>query len=966
MEINTLVLDTLQRAVSQDSRIFKPAEQKLQEWETQPGFYCLLKDIFCNQNIDVSARLIAVLLCKNGVDKYWRPNAPNALTEEEKTAIKTSIISNFHVAEKQIATHLAVLIAKIARHDWPHNWDQLMPTLMNAVKSDDLVTQQVALLCLHQVVKVLSTKRLPGDRRLFQEFSPAIFPYISQLWDTHSQCFFIRVLENQDEAHKPLEKAYLSLKILDKLTIQGFKAPHTVNDVNNFLKALFERCKAMLSIRPSLKPDHEVYASKYIVKSINILASLLEQHPFSFVDYITPTLEFTVFYTFTPSGEAFIFERFIIQCFNVIKSVILCQEFKPPKIIEETKEPLSLKAHQLKQAFFNSSTLTAICKRLVTHYFLLTPRDLELWDTDPESFATDEGGESWKYSLRASTEALFASVFHEYRDALTPFVVELVRENQSLVAPYDINAILLKDAVYNAVGIAAFDLFDVINFNDWFTTSLRVELEVQDNNYRIIRRRVACLVGIWAGVKMSSDLYPNVYSLMIQLLRSEEDMVVRLTAANTVRAVVDDFEFNLESFMDFLEPMFLSLFNLLKEALECDTKMRVLHILCFIVERVGVAIEPYYNSFVQYLPLLWHETEHHSMLRCAVVATLVHLVKAIGKINESEDVTNFILSVISLSTDVRQDCHVYLLEDGLELWQSVVETTAYPTPGLIQLFSNMPPLLEGNTEHLRLCMSIISAYVLLSPDDIIEVYGQTLINLFADMLTDMRTEGILLIMRVLELFMKVNSSKSSLLLKPLLPDIFGNIHKGEEFPMVMSVYLSILARVLLASQETFIEIMNKVSETVRQSPDEVLNKMLEVWLHKMPLITQMERKKLLGLALCSLLISNFRFVYEKFHGIVLAVTEVLNDITRTDEGGSRIDALLYLPDNDDASSYETEHEHRKKQLALEDPVHKIVLENYFRIQIEGLKRDVGPGEFEKFVATLDPDVLKQAREYVTL
>lgn len=52
--------------------------------------------------------------------------------------------------------------------------------------------------------------------------------------------------------------------------------------------------------------------------------------------------------------------------------------------------------------------------------------------------------------------------------------------------------------------------------------------------------------------------------------------------------------------------------------------------------------------------------------------------------------------------------------------------------------------------------------------------------------------------------------------------------------------------------------MNKVSETVRQSPDEVLNKMLEVWLHKMPLITQMERKKLLGLALCSLLISNFR------------------------------------------------------------------------------------------------------------
>ena len=49
--------------------------------------------------------------------------------------------------------------------------------------------------------------------------------------------------------------------------------------------------------------------------------------------------------------------------------------------------------------------------------------------------------------------------------------------------------------------------------------------------------------------------------------------------------------------------------------------------------------------------------------------------------------------MISLSTDVTHDCHVYLLEDGLELWQSVVETSAYPTRGLIQLFNNMPPLL---------------------------------------------------------------------------------------------------------------------------------------------------------------------------------------------------------------------------------------------------------------------------------
>lgn len=98
----------------------------------------------------------------------------------------------------------------------------------------------------------------------------------------------------------------------------------------------------------------------------------------------------------------------------------------------------------MRQEFFTPETLTEICSRLVTHYFLLTPVELELWDTDPENFGkyiyiircvyyiyiiilqlfhiilytkylysftffnyiiisvVDDGGESWKYSLRVN------------------------------------------------------------------------------------------------------------------------------------------------------------------------------------------------------------------------------------------------------------------------------------------------------------------------------------------------------------------------------------------------------------------------------------------------------------------------------------------------------------------------------------------------------------------------------------
>ncbi|KAK9506660.1 hypothetical protein O3M35_008554 [Rhynocoris fuscipes] len=979
MEVHSahnIVLETLQRAVSQNTEILKPAEQKLQEWETQPGFYSILKDVFCNPSFDVNVRMLAILYFKNGVDKYWRPTAPNAIPENEKLPIRHSLISNFGEPIKPIARHFAVLTAKIARYDCPRQWPELIPTLMEAIKSEDGIVQNRSLLILLQVVKVLSSKRLTGDRRMFQDLTSHIYPTVYSVWDAHCQLFFVKVQENVDEGAKTLENALLALKTLEKLTVHGFKRPHESRHVNMFLKLVFERAKAMLTMRPSLKSYIEELARKFIIRLTNVLLSLLDCHPLSFVEYISVSLEFTVYFAFTSQGEQYLFERFVIQCFNLIKALILCPEFRPSrpaeyKTKEEVKDPLALKAHQLKQLFFDSNTLNEICRKLITHYFLLTPHDLSLWDSDPEAFATEESGETWKYSLRPCIESLFATIFHEYRSTLAPLVVELVRENHALAGPDDIPAILNKDAVYNAVGIAAFDLYDEVNFDEWLTTTLVNELRIPGSNYRIIRRRVAWLIGCWTGVKLSSDLHPIIYEAMIPLLKSSEDMVVRLTAANTIRIVVDVFEFNIDSFLKYLEPTFTLLFDLLKESQECDTKMKVLSVLSFIVERVGVAIEPYYNRFIHNLPILWQESESHNMLRCAVVSTLVHLVKALGKINDSEYVSNFILSVIQLSTDVSQEYHVYLLEDGLELWQVVIENTPEPNPALLQLFRNMAPLLEGNSEHLRCCLSIINAYLLLAPTEFIQIYGETVIHSCADILTDLQSEGVLMIMRLLELFLKVNPITSSNLLKPLLPKIFEIIYQGEEFPILMSLYLSIMSRILLVSKDVFIEIINKVSMNVNQSPDFVLNKIIDVWLDKMPLVTQLEKKKLLGLALTSLLTANSNFVYNKFCGILLAVSEVLNDITRTEENGAHIDALVYSENefcslNDDNGSYETEHDYRKKQLTLKDPVHTIVLEDYFKSQMLELQRSIGQSQFDQFVQTVDVETLAQVREYIPL
>ena len=52
---------------------------------------------------------------------------------------------------------------------------------------------------------------------------------------------------------------------------------------------------------------------------------------------------------------------------------------------------------------------------------------------------------------------------------------------------------------------------------------------------------------------------------------------------------------------------------------------------------------------------------------------------------------DFLLPVISMSTDVQTgDAHVYLLEDGLELWLATLNHAPNPEPKLLELFGYIP------------------------------------------------------------------------------------------------------------------------------------------------------------------------------------------------------------------------------------------------------------------------------------
>jgi hypothetical protein len=69
------LIHVLGSATSQDQAQLQTGTKQIQQWETSPGFYRYLQDVFLDYSLPFELRYLAVIQTKNGIDKYWRKTA---------------------------------------------------------------------------------------------------------------------------------------------------------------------------------------------------------------------------------------------------------------------------------------------------------------------------------------------------------------------------------------------------------------------------------------------------------------------------------------------------------------------------------------------------------------------------------------------------------------------------------------------------------------------------------------------------------------------------------------------------------------------------------------------------------------------------------------------------------------------------------------------------------------------------
>lgn len=166
----------------------------LEQMETSPGFLSGLMRIVDLTDVGAEmpnhCRQLAAIIFKTTTLKYWIGEGQYVISAGEREDVKDFLLTYLAESECNIAIQLCTLVAAIAKHDWPQQWPQLIPTLLDYIAKHDthaLVSFR-ATMYLHNVFQELAVS--PSPTNVLQTFHSTCvqsFHIIIRIWAIKSK-----------------------------------------------------------------------------------------------------------------------------------------------------------------------------------------------------------------------------------------------------------------------------------------------------------------------------------------------------------------------------------------------------------------------------------------------------------------------------------------------------------------------------------------------------------------------------------------------------------------------------------------------------------------------------------------------------------------------------------------------------------------------------------------------------------
>ena len=752
------VLTTLSRAYGGGQQNLQVASQQLTNWEKQRGYYSTLQDIYGDLSIDQNLRFQAVIQLKNGIDKHWRKTSSNAINKDEKLCIKSRAIE-YGIREPVpvLALQNALLIGKIARYEFPHDWPDAITVLIGELRKygrppADPGHLSNAMNITLQVIKELASGRLQRTKKSLEQVSLELLQVVGSIYvNMFDQ--WIGQLSPQgtmQSVHLCLSGSHMALKIIRRLLVAGFEHPHREKDVQEFWLILQTHQATLWNHWPFIQ---QMYASNLdgadlVVRHLHQLSKIdLEMartHAASFVllpdsmqvlsrSWNTINLygtrlqqsasqsDWKVKSGGDADDEVGPLEKLALRALLILRACIK-MVFNPAQTFKyqhpQDKEDRKTAVEKIRSDVLTDAFVVGLMEVLVTQYFVLRGSDLRDWETEPDEWEKreEEIADAWEFSVRACSEKLFLDIVINFKPLLVPRLLQVFHQYAD-IANTDI---FIKESLYSAIGIAAACVEDKLDFNTFLRNTLVQEIQISQPGYNLIRRRAAILLGQWVPIKPDTLDRVTIYQIFAHLLNKDDPMndgVVQVTAGRQLRPVLEPFEFNYEDFGPYATHIFQSLMRLIRDTELSETKLAILETVRVGVTKLEDHVEPYADSIISMLPPLWDDSGEEHLMKQAILNMITAIITSLGP--KSLKYHSAFLPLIHDSVQPGSETMVYLLEDALDLWAAVLQQAPSndppPSKDLLMLVHPLISLLDTGSESLRQILEIAESYILISP-----------------------------------------------------------------------------------------------------------------------------------------------------------------------------------------------------------------------------------------------------------
>ncbi|KAI0320679.1 ARM repeat-containing protein [Amylostereum chailletii] len=993
-------------AASQDPVVMQAASTRLKEVLKLSGVLSGLQQITTQTSVPLHIRQLAIIQCKNEIPNQWRHR--KLISEEDKAAIRERSLALLGEEDDAISRCNVIIVAKIARYDYPHNWHMRRPalvtTLMNmagqAVQQRSATTQadftsfRALTRCLgflKAILKEFAHIRMLSGVKLMLQIHSTISEYYT---------FFVNAVVaalNAGDLASPrmiedIQICQYLFKCISVMAVWVWQAASSNRRDNgqkfeDWVVGEFQRSASHLKILSDARVAHALAfqtasadadarrSLEYLVHYIRTLGKFFRRlQQLDVRRFVTmPLCDDLVSYYWNQVIQANNVPQHISESPTavyptrlIVQAMVLFKESLAQWSPARRKGP---EANVLPEEFVRTAVTF-----LVTRFMPLRPTDLEGWLLDPEEWVNveDKDDQQWEFEIRPCAERVLMTFSAQYPQYTNPLLAEAFK-NANVQPPDGLDAILQKESVYCAVGRCARRLMDSVDFSGWLDIAT-VEAQNPDPNYVILKRRIVWLIGRWLADDCASTQDVRIWQILVHLLtnRDQGTEVVRLTAASALKQCVDVLTFEPDVFTPFLVAVLPELVHLMDEVESLESKRKVNDCLNTIISRVEGKIAPFVSLITDPLPQLWLQAGSDFMFKNSLLTTLTDLVTALGENSGplSAIVVPLVQEGLSPGFAVQLDDHTF------KLWMAALRhaTTLQGYnggQGLIDLFPLLVSLLSQNLDVLGKITSILESYFLLGAN---ESYSAALFSAFLQALQVAFGPNVKGLLGALELlFQHANASiyVEALHTSGLFAYFIKSAINDKLDVQCLTTIIFVVARIALANRDHFMQLMAATVTSQGIPEAQVWEGLLDQWWRRFDNMYEPRHRKLAAMGIAVLVSTGRGDVLDRLPTEIFNIwTDVFAELKEEKEKRSSDldsdDASLTMYWDQPPTSFfqgtEDTLEYGRRQSCFDnDPVRKTLLTSFIAQRLQEAEMACGGSQVmqTQYLAKADPHVLKQ-------